>query len=101
MAKRKSKAAARLRKLKNRQQRQWPSTTGTLEGQLQALEQGLQQRLYSQCFHHEAMMGLLTSENEPDSDALIGAMVTQRWLQQSGHQLAKQLTTIRLSIQKP
>ena len=35
---------------------------------------------HAQHFYHDALMYMLTSENEPDSDSLIGAMIISRWL---------------------
>ena len=50
---------------------------------------------HSQCFYHEAMVNLLTSENEPDSDTLAGAMVTQRWLQDSTQDILNHMDHIQ------
>ena len=49
-----------------------------LQAKINDLENQLVYLHHSQCFYHEAMVNLLTSENEPDSDTLTGATVTQR-----------------------
>ena len=100
MTARKSNTRARLRKIKRRYQRQIRQLKQEVEAQLTNIEQHLHPLLYSQSFYNEAMMNLLTSENEPDSDILIGAMVTQRWLRQEGNQLSKQLAKVKQQLQK-
>jgi len=95
MAKRKSTAAQRLRQLKTQHQRQVRRLTEEINEQLSTFEHSLQQQLYGQAFYHEALMNLLTSENEPDSDSLIGAMIFQRWLNTTGRELKYAIATYR------
>ena len=95
MAKCNTKAERRLRKLKKAHQRQIRQLKQAFDQELLDLQQSLQPTLYSQCFYHEAMMNLLTSQDEPESDILIGAMVTQRWLRESGQATLDQLDRIQ------
>ena len=97
MAKCNTKAGRRLRQLKNHYEQQLRQLKEEFGDQLFAFEHSLQQQLHSQVFYHEALMNLLTSENEPDSDILIGAMITHRWLRESGQALHQQLHHLRLS----
>ena len=99
MSKRKSTADARLRKLKIRHQREVMRLKQGYERQLATLEKLLQPVLKGQCYHHDALMNLLTSPDESNSDTLIGAMLFQRWLWQSGRDLQKALTTYRHSLE--
>ena len=98
MAKCNTKAGRRLRQLKNHYEQQVRQLKEDFDDQLFAFEHSLQQQLHSHAFYHEALMNLLTSENEPDSDLLIGAVVTQRWIRESGQSLHQQLHHLRLSI---
>ena len=87
MAKRNSNADRRLRKMKLMHQRELGRLKREVGEQWRGLEQALVPLLQSQCFYHEALMNLLTSDAEPDSDTLIGAMVCQRWIRETGQQL--------------
>ena len=98
MAKRNTKAGLPLRQLKKRHQQHIQQLKEAFSDQLMALEQDLDAMLYSQAFYHESMINLLTSENEPDSDSLIGAMMIKRWLRQSGQRLQHQLSTLQKTI---
>jgi hypothetical protein len=95
MAKRNSNADRRLRKMKIAHQEQLRRLKNEFGEQLAGVEQALQPLLYSQCFYHEALMNLLTSENEPDSDTLIGAMIVQRWIRTTGQQLQQRIMDYR------
>jgi hypothetical protein len=95
MAKRDSKAGARLRQLKNRYEQELRQLKEEFSDQLLVFEQELQQQLYGQAFYHEALINLLTSEDEPESDTLIGAMVFQRWLTTTGQQLQQSIRAYR------
>ena len=95
MAKCNTKAGRRLRQLKTHYKQQLRQLKDEFSDQLLTFEQSLQQQLYGQAFYHEALMNLLTSENELDSDSLIGAMIFQRWLKQSGAEISQQLAHTR------
>ncbi|MEO0443339.1 MAG: hypothetical protein AAFZ92_06305 [Pseudomonadota bacterium] len=66
-----------------------------MSDRLLAFEHHLQQQLHGQAFYHEALMNLMTSEAEPDSDTLIGAMVFQRWLSATGLELKQSMAIYR------
>lgn len=95
MSTRKSNTRARLRKIKIQYQQQLRQLKEEFGDQLLSFEQSLQQQLYGQAFYHEALMNLLTSQNEPDSDSLIGAMIFQRWLNTTGRELKHTIATYR------
>ncbi len=73
----------------------------SFHNQLVTFDDRLFSLLKSQCFYHEAMLNLLTSQDEPDSDTLIGAIVIQRWLRESGDHLLSQLREMQGWLNRP
>ena len=55
---------------------------------------------YAYYFYHDALMSMLTSENEPNSDILLGAMATQRWLRASSKAALKQIKQIQYGLEQ-
>ena len=98
MARRDSKAGDRLRQLKTQHQQQLQQLKEEISAQVLVCEQGLQQQWYGQVFYQEAMLNLLTSPDEPESEVLIGAVITQRWLRASGQTTLAQLREIRVGL---
>lgn len=91
MARKYSKANTRLRKLKRQHEREINQLKQGLSEKLFSLEQQLQQLLQKNAFYQEALFNLIISENEPDSDTLIGALMTQRWISVTGLELRRAL----------
>ena len=56
---------------------------------------------YANHVYHDALIYLLTSENEPDSDILIGAMVIQRCLHKNSQATLGQMKQLQHWLEQP
>ena len=89
-----SKAGKRLRKTKIIPQRQFTRFKQTLNVRLTQLDDDLYNLLQGYTFLYRALVNMAADGSEPES-WLTGAMVAQRWLQQSGRNLTEKLQQTR------
>ena len=97
MATRHHKSTKRLHKRKAVPQRQFKRFKQTLMIQLTQLDDDLQKLLQNHAFLEHAVINLAADELEPEL-WLAGAVTNQRWLKQTGDNIAEQLRQVRLWI---
>ena len=94
MTKTHHKSSRRLRKTKTMRQRQVRRFKRTLNTKLTQFDDDLCNLIQSHTFFHHAIIHLGNEELAPES-WVTGAIITQRWLQQSADTLTQQLQDIR------
>jgi hypothetical protein len=94
MATRHHKSSKRLHKRKAVPQRQFTRFKRTLTTRLTQLDDDLHSLLQNHAFLEHAVINLAADELEPEL-WLAGAVTHQRWLKQSGENIAEQLRQVR------
>ena len=97
MAIRHHKSSKRLHKRKAVPERQFKRFKKTLTTQLTQLDDDLQNLLQNHAFLEHAVINLAADELAPEL-WLAGAVTNQRWLKQTGDNIAEQLRQVRLWI---
>ena len=94
MTKTHHKSSKRRRKTKTTRQRQVRRFKQTLNTKLTQFDDDLHHLIQSNTFFYHAIIHLSNDELAPES-WIMGARITQRWLQQSADTLTQQMQDIR------